>query len=219
MSIRIVLSLCAVALVALAARADDELPKPQAFARYDAMTNRSPFAVATAVAPPPQAPNFAKDLYIANAAKLSDEGVVTLSSNVDKNMKEYLSTKAPNKSGYSISNIEWSEKIGETKVTISKEGQFATLGFNQALLSQPLPVGNPNVPTTGIPVNNFPQPVTVNQPLAQPASGVAVPPPMPAMVRPPGGAPIPTPPPHVRGVIPRTVPAPPPPQNPGREDQ
>src|SRR5450755_356057 len=83
---------------------DDELPKPQIFARYEPMMNKSPFAVATAIAPPVQAPNFAKDLYIANAAKLSDEGVVTLNSSTDKNLKEYLSTKGPNKEGYSISN-------------------------------------------------------------------------------------------------------------------
>lgn len=138
MKTRILVALSAFAAVASAARGEDELPKPQAFARYEAMTNRSPFAVATAVAPPPQAPNFAKDLYIANAAKLADEGVVTLNSNVDKNLKEYLSTKAPNKNGYSISNIEWSDRVGATKVTIQKDGQFATLTFNQALLSQPV---------------------------------------------------------------------------------
>ena len=38
--------------------------------------------------------------------------------------------------GYSISNIQWSDRVGETKVTISKDGQFATLTFNEALLSQ-----------------------------------------------------------------------------------
>ncbi|MDQ6862165.1 MAG: hypothetical protein M3032_13550 [Verrucomicrobiota bacterium] len=230
MSIRIVLSLCAVALVALAARADDELPKPQAFARYDAMTNRSPFAVATAVAPPPQAPNFAKDLYIANAAKLSDEGVVTLSSNVDKNMKEYLSTKAPNKSGYSISNIEWSDRVGATKVTISKDGQFATLSFNQALLSQPVATGGqaPQQPqpqpqiVNGINgANPIPTPIATypagsNAVPVQPAGGAF---PAPARAVPaipaPVGTPaanaikpapvpmLPTPPPRVRGVIQR----------------
>ena len=100
------LALVALAAAQLSAFAADDLPKPLAFARYEGMTTRSPFAVATAATPPPQAPNFAKDLYIANAAKLSDEGVVTLASNVDKNMKEYLTTKGPNKNGYSISNID-----------------------------------------------------------------------------------------------------------------
>src|SRR5437764_4794 len=45
----------------------EDLPKPLNFARYQAMMDHSPFAIATAVAPPPSAPNFAKDLYIANA--------------------------------------------------------------------------------------------------------------------------------------------------------
>jgi hypothetical protein len=45
--------------------------------------------------------------------------------------------------GYSIASIEWSEKVGETKVTISKDGKFATLTFNQALLSQAASAGAP----------------------------------------------------------------------------
>lgn len=130
--------LTATLLSAKSVLAADEIPKAATLARYESMMNRSPFAVATAVAPAPMAPNFAKDLYIANAARLPGEGVVTLTSTTDKNMKEYLSTKGPNEHGYSVSNIEWSDRVGETKVTIAKDGQFATLTFNQALLSQPL---------------------------------------------------------------------------------
>src|SRR5205814_4699049 len=83
--------------------------------------------------------------------------------------------------GYAISNIEWSDKIGETKVTISKDGQYATLTFNQAELSKPLP----NRPTLGV--------APLPQPPAQP--GVQRPP----LQNPPMGAPTP----HVRGTIPR----------------
>src|SRR6186713_3153798 len=90
----------------LVMRAADEIPKQAVFARYEPMMNRSPFAVATAAVPPPSTPNFAKDLYIANAARLPDEGIVTLNSSTDKNMKEYLSTKGPNPHGYGVSNIE-----------------------------------------------------------------------------------------------------------------
>ena len=50
-----------------------------------------------------------------------DEGIVTLTSSTDKNMKEYLSTKAPNAHGYKIVNIEWSDRVGQTKVTIEKD--------------------------------------------------------------------------------------------------
>ena len=186
---------------------EDELPKPQVFARYEPMMNKSPFAVATAAAPPPpQAPNFAKDLYIANAAKLADEGVVTLASNIDKNLKEYLSTKGPNKNGFSISNIEWSDRVGATKVTITKDGQFATLAFNQALLSQPVasaPVpqqpaiqvpaaANPQLSSVPNAVQSFPAPTPV--PVAAPAANAVKPAPIPTL---------PTPPPRVRGVIQR----------------
>jgi len=174
----------------------DDLPKTPSFARYEGMMNRSPFAVATAAVPPPQAPNFAKDLYIANAARLADEGVVTLTSSTDKNLKEYLSTKAPNKSGYSISNIEWSDRVGATKVTITKDGQVATLTFNQALISQPLasvPVPQPQA------VPQQPQPVqqaggVPAQPNPQLNANMIKPAPIPTL---------PTPPPRVRGVIQR----------------
>jgi hypothetical protein len=55
----------------------------------------------------------------------------------DRNLKEYLSTEKPNDHGYAIANIEWSDDPAATKVTISKDGQFATIGFNEALASQP----------------------------------------------------------------------------------
>ena len=120
--------------------AEDVLPPHYNFDRYSKMVDHSPFAVASAVAAPAATPDFAKDLYIANAAKSQDGDLVTIASTSDHNFKKYLSTKEP-VDGYSIANIEWSEKVGETKVTISKDGNFATLTFNQALLSQVSPGG------------------------------------------------------------------------------
>ena len=120
--------------------AEDVLPPQYAFERYSKMVDQSPFAVATAVAAPAATPDFAKDLYIANAAKSQDGDLVTIASTSDHNFKKYLTTKEPVE-GYSIANIEWSDKVGGTKVTISKDGNFATLTFNQALLSQASPGG------------------------------------------------------------------------------
>src|SRR6266550_2902700 len=122
---------------AFAAEADDGLPKRSDFNRYQAMLNRSPFAIATAPAAG-ASPDFAKDLYVANAARSPDGDLVTLASTSDHNFKKYLTTKAP-VDGYSIANIEWSERVGATKVTISKDGNFATVTFNQALLQQSAP--------------------------------------------------------------------------------
>jgi hypothetical protein len=121
-------------------QAEDVLPPQYNFDRYSKMMDQSPFAIASAVAAPAATPDFAKDLYIANAARSQDGDLVTLASTADHNFKKYLSTKEP-MDGYSIASIEWSDKVGQTKVTISKDGNFATLTFNQALLSQTSPGG------------------------------------------------------------------------------
>jgi hypothetical protein len=152
----------------------DDLPTRFSFDRYAGILEHSPFAVASAVVAPAATPNFAKDLYIANAAKSPDGDMVTIQSMSDKEFKKYLSTKSP-VDGYGIANIEWSDDIGKTKVTISKDGQYATLGFNEAEMSKPSPI-RPGLP------QNLP-------PVQQPT-----------ITRPNG---VPTPSPHVRGVIQR----------------
>jgi len=165
--------------------AKDDLPTTEKFARYQPMLQRSPFAVATAGAPMPTAPDFAKDLYVANAAHSTQGDFVTLASTTDKNLKEYLNTK-DTIHGFSISNIQWSDQVGETKVTIAKDGQFATLTFNEALLSQA--IQNPVAP--------IPQP----QQQGIPGRGLTGNPQVPIQ-RPMPVPQIPTPPPHVRPVI------------------
>ena len=137
-------------------QAEDVLPPQYNFDRYSKMMDQSPFAVATAVAAPDATPDFAKDLYIANAARSQDGDLVTIASSGDHNFKKYLTTKEP-VDGYSISSIEWSDKVGQTKVTISKDGNFATLTFNQALLSQVSPGGGAGarpLPAPAMPVPN-----------------------------------------------------------------
>ena len=156
-------------------RADD-IPKRFNFDRYSAMLNRSPFAVATAVALPVTA-DFAKDLYVANAARSPEGDMVTIASTADTNFKKYLTTKGP-VDGYSVASIEWSDRVGATKVTISKDGKFATIGFNEALLAeQSIPNVPPVLPTPG-----------ANRLKAAPIPT------------------LPTPPPHRRGVIQRNPP-------------
>ena len=120
---------------AITARADGVLPPRFNFDRYSAMVDHSPFAIATAVALPEATPDFAKDLYVANAARSPEGDLVTIASSADQNFKKYLTTREP-VDGYSIASIEWSDRVGATKVTISKDGNFATLTFNQALLTQ-----------------------------------------------------------------------------------
>lgn len=193
--------------------AADDLPKPFTFARYQPMMDRSPFAVATAVAAPVTAPNFAKDLYVANAAQSKEGDMVTIASSTDKTFKKYLTTTTT-VDGFSITSIDWSEKVGATKVTIAKDGQSATLSFNEALLHQTIP-GAQNLPPEKLAAQDR---SSAAQP---PAAMSAVPPPNAAKAMPVPM--LPTPPPRVRGVIPRnpapapaaapvTPPAPPPQQ-------
>src|SRR6516164_9010593 len=135
-------------------QAEEVLPAQFNFGRYSKMVDHSPFAIASAVAAPAATPDFAKDLYIANAARSQDGDMVTLASTSDHNFKKYLTTKEP-VDGYSIANIEWSDKVGGTKVTISKDGNFATLTFNQALLSQVSPgAGGRPMPAPVAPISN-----------------------------------------------------------------
>src|SRR6266403_2095490 len=143
-------------LGAIHAQAEEVLPPRFNFDRYSKMVDHSPFAVATEVAAPAATPDFAKDLYIANAARSPDGDMVTLASTSDHNFKKYLNTREP-VDGYTIASIEWSDKVGATKVTISKDGNFATLTFNQALLSQASPGGGVAaraLPAPAMPVPN-----------------------------------------------------------------
>src|SRR5438445_3347168 len=155
---------------AMSGKADDNIPPRFNFDRYSAMVGHSPFAIATAVALPAATPDFAKDLYVANAARSPEGDMVTIASSSDQNFKKYLTTREP-VDGYSIASIEWSDRVGATKVTISNEGKFATLTFNQALLSQPAPNAPlvPNSPTAAVPaVPAVPSPLAPSVPRQAP---------------------------------------------------
>ena len=184
---------------AITGQADDVLPPRFNFDRYSAMVNHSPFAIATAIALPSAAPDFAKDLYVANAARSPDGDMVTIASSSDQNFKKYVSTKEP-VDGYSIASIEWSDRVGATKVTISKDGKFVTITFNQALLSQPASNAPlvPNSPTAAVPaVPAVPSPLAPSVPRQPPR-------------------------PHVRGMIqrnPKAVPMPTPNLQPPQVEQ
>lgn len=170
------------------ASAEEAIPTTAKFARYEPMVKRSPFTVASAGGPTGATADFARDLYVANAAHFASGDFVTIASTTNKDLKEYLSSKET-VHGYTISNIQWSDRVGETKVTIAKDGQFATLTFNEALLSQtiqnpvaqipPNPQGIPGHPPANIGRPDIPPPVQRAMPVPQ----------------------IPTPPPHVRPVI------------------
>src|SRR5260370_9748749 len=136
-------------------RADDVLPPRFNFDRYSRMVDRSRFAIASAVAVPAATTDFAKDLYVANSARSPEGDMATIASRSDQNFKKYLSTKEQ-VDGYSVASMEWAARVGATKVTISKDGKFATLTFNQALLAQQAPPNAPPAPAQ-MPPSQAPQ--------------------------------------------------------------
>ena len=150
------LSFIGLIYLGLPVRADD-VPTKLSFDRYHRMIDQSPFAVATAVVAPAATPNFAADLYVANAARSRDGVMVTIASTSDREFKKYLTSKTP-VDGYAIASIKWSKKVGKTRVTISKDGQLATLSFNQMLSVQPLPNRAPGVAPPPVPQAGFPKP-------------------------------------------------------------
>jgi hypothetical protein len=186
----------------------EDLPKPFTFARYQGMSDRSPFAVATSVAPPETA-NFAKDLYIANAAHSKEGDFVTIASSTDRNFKKYLTTTIL-VDGFGISNIEWSDKVGATKVTITKEGQSATLSFNEALLKGPPGAGQNPAQAQAAPPGKAPEGKDANAAAANQAAGanpatgaLPIPSTQQNVTKPMPVPVLPTPAPRTRGVIPR----------------
>jgi hypothetical protein len=195
---QMLLSILPVAFV-ITLQAADDVPQRPDFTRYNTMLQRSPFAVATAVVAPAATPNFAKDLYVANAAHTEQADLVTVISASDKMLREYLTTEKPNDHGYSIANIQWSDKPGETKVTISKDGQFATLGFNQSLLNQSSPTANVAAPGLVPAPTPFPTPIQPQMRPQYPTVATPVPHTRPVIQRNPQSAAGPIPPPVPNG--------------------
>ena len=155
---------------ALSSSAEDVLPPRFNFDRYTRMLDQSPFAIATAPALPEATPDFSRDLYVANAARSPEGDMVTIRSSSDQNFKKYLTTRQP-VDGYSIAQIEWSEDVGKTNVTISKDGEFATLTFNQSLVSQATSAGRPVVDQM-LPRGPIVASATTDQASRAPARGV-----------------------------------------------
>ena len=80
---------------AISGKADDNLPSHFNFDRYSAMVDHSPFAIATAVALPAATPDFAKDLYVANAAHSPEGDMVTIASSSDRISRNILLPESP----------------------------------------------------------------------------------------------------------------------------
>jgi hypothetical protein len=117
------------------------LPEAYPAERYEQLIENSPFAVGTVQEPAaaPDAPGFAANLYVMGVAQLRDsEGkerdFVTIKSRADQSTFSLSTGAAPNRDGLELGAVEWSPRVGKSKVTIRKGTETAVLEFDQASL-------------------------------------------------------------------------------------
>lgn len=136
-------------LTALAAAAPPSapqaLPTPYPEARYQQMSARSPFAVATAVATAAPTPGFASQLYVDGVARVgSSEFVAIKSRDTEQTNVIFLQVGKSTPDGLKAESVKWSDELGKSTVTVSKAGEKATLIFDEENIK-----GTPTLPTPG----------------------------------------------------------------------
>jgi hypothetical protein len=133
------------------------LPTPFPAARYQTMTLKSPFAVASAATPVATAtPDFASQLYVDGVAHLGQTDYVAIKSrDASKPVALFVAVGDSTADGMRVDAIKWSEESGKSTVDVSKAGEKATLQFDEATFKE-----SPGMPVaeTG---SRFPQ---LNQP-------------------------------------------------------
>lgn len=111
------------------------LPTPFPEARYQRMSARSPFAIATASSAPTAAPTpgFAAQLYVDGVAHVGSTDFVAIKSrDPDKQSVIFLEVGESSRDGMKVERVKWSDEMGKSTVDVSKAGEKATLIFDEA---------------------------------------------------------------------------------------
>ena len=131
-------ALCALAGLAPAADDSDVIPSAFPISRYEKTLSRSPFALPTStapsVAPAQKQPGWSDDLFILGVMTVGEKNIVTISQRGDS-QRFLLASGEESPQGISVINIQWSEQLGQTRVTVKKGSEFAVLLFDQASLA------------------------------------------------------------------------------------
>lgn len=190
---------------AFALAAENVLPTGFPADRYAAITQKSPFALATPLAPPPPPPqaSFAANWFLTAVAR-NEQGqdFVTVKAQ-DGSVHFSLTSGEPSESGVSLASVDWSDEFRKSTATVRKGTETAKLIFSQeSAAPAPAPVPNPGggrrPGTPGAP----PPPVTVN-PVT--AGGPSIPTPPAIGGTRTIGVPRPAPAPGVVGAVPPVV--------------
>ncbi|MDD5350825.1 MAG: hypothetical protein PHQ12_11495 [Chthoniobacteraceae bacterium] len=120
-------------------------PEPAPLSRYQAMIERTPFALATETAPAAAATEsagFTKDLVLTGAVRLGRGEYITVSSR-DQSQRFTLRT-GETYNGISIASIAWSDAVGRTIATLKRGSEYGVIRFDEsaARLGPVSPVAN-----------------------------------------------------------------------------
>ena len=119
----------------LSANAEDALPSSLPAARYTALRERSPFALATAAAPVAPQASFASNWYVTGVARIDDNYYVTIKGRDLATQFTLFGNESVG--GVSLASVNWSEQIGKSTVILRKGTETARLEFNEAQLRVP----------------------------------------------------------------------------------
>jgi hypothetical protein len=147
-------------LAGLAAWADTVQPLPTPFpeVRYQQMSARSPFAVATAssAATAAPTPGFAAQLYVDGVAHVAQTDYVAIKSrDPDNKSVIFLGVGESTGDGMKVDRVQWSDEMGKSTVDVSKAGEKATLIFDEQQIVKNVTAANaPEAPVALIEDNS-----------------------------------------------------------------
>jgi hypothetical protein len=147
---------CAVAAVCVTALAvaDDAIPAALPAGRYEHIRTHSPFAVATAEAPPVQkGASFAANWFVSGIARIGGDDFVTIKSR-DLATQFSLFGKGDKVNDVALASVTWSDAVGKSTVILRKGTETAKLEFNEAEVQATQPAAGTAAgakPASGIP--------------------------------------------------------------------
>jgi len=119
----------------------EPLPTPFPEARYQRMSAKSPFAVASAATAATAAtPGFAAQLYVDGVAHIGTKDFVAIKSR-DPGAKAvmFLEVGKSTEDGMKVERVQWSDEMGRSTVDVTKAGEKATLIFDEQQIAKGLP--------------------------------------------------------------------------------
>ena len=126
------------------------LPTPFPEARYERMSAKSPFAVASATAGANAAPTpgYAAQLYVQGVSQIGKKNFVAIKSrDPDQQSGYFLEVGGTSADGLKVESVNWSDKMGKTTVDVSKAGEKrATLTFDEAQMAKNATAGPAMIP-------------------------------------------------------------------------